>query len=481
MARKDNRRRSPGRKKPQSRQTRGLSAKKKLAGIIIACTVAIVVTIVLFSIKPWQPTYTLSVSVSPPQAGSVSPSSGLYKRGAQVTLTASPASGYTFDNWEGGASGATTNMTVTMNEDYSITANFLPVYNLTISSTAGGSITEPGEGTFTYVQGTEVNLVAEAEEGYRFIDWTGDVTTIADVNAPSTTMAMTGDYSTIASFEPESQEAVHFPDPKLEAAIREAIDKPTGNIYPSDLAELTTLYAWEKNITDLDGLEHCIDLTWLTFRNNHISDISPLVNNPGLGDGDTVDLRDNPLSLQSTNTYIPQLQDRGVTIYDVYHQKQKAYPEPPPMIIDTSKQYTATIETEKGNLVLELFARDVSMTVNNFVFLARDGFYDGLTFHRVVREPSPFVVQGGCPIGDGTGSPGYRFDDEFSEHTHVTGALSMANSGPNTNGSQFFITLAPQHHLDGRHSVFGRLIEGMDVLESIEQGDVMTRITIDEE
>ena len=141
------------------------------------------------------------------------------------------------------------------------------------------------------------------------------------------------------------------------------------------------------------------------------------------------------------------------------------------------KQYTATIETEKGNLVLELFASDVPMTVNNFVSLARDGFYDGLTFHRVVPD---FVVQGGCPIGDGTGGPGYRFDDEITEHTHVAGALSMANSGANTNGSQFFITYTPQHHLDGHHSVFGQLIEGMDVLESIEQGDVMIRITIEE-
>jgi len=141
------------------------------------------------------------------------------------------------------------------------------------------------------------------------------------------------------------------------------------------------------------------------------------------------------------------------------------------------KQYTATIETEKGNLVLELFASDVPVTVNNFVSLAREGFYDGLTFHRVVPG---FVVQGGCPIGDGTGGPGYQFDDEITEHTHVAGALSMANSGANTNGSQFFITYTPQHHLDGHHSVFGQLVEGMDVLEEIEQGDVMIRIIIEE-
>ncbi|TET56640.1 MAG: peptidylprolyl isomerase, partial [Dehalococcoidia bacterium] len=116
---------------------------------------------------------------------------------------------------------------------------------------------------------------------------------------------------------------------------------------------------------------------------------------------------------------------------------------------------TATIETERGNLVLELFASDVPMTVDNFVVLARDGFYDGLTFHRVIPG---FMAQGGCPIGDGTGNPGYLFDDEITAHTHVVGALSMANSGPNTNGCQFFITLAPQHHLDGKHTVFGQLI-----------------------
>ena len=159
-------------------------------------------------------------------------------------------------------------------------------------------------------------------------------------------------------------------------------------------------------------------------------------------------------------------------------EKPKTYSAPPPMTIDTSKQYTATIETEKGDLVLELFASDVPVTVNNFVFLAREGFYDGLTFHRVVAD---FVVQGGDPAGDGRGGPGYQFDDEITEHTHVAGALSMANSGANTNGSQFFITFTPQHHLDGHHSVFGQLVEGMDVLESIEQGDVMIRITIEEE
>ena len=153
------------------------------------------------------------------------------------------------------------------------------------------------------------------------------------------------------------------------------------------------------------------------------------------------------------------------------------YSEPPPMTIDTSKQYTATIETEKGNIVLELFANDVPVTVNNFVFLTREGFYDNTTFHRVIPD---FMAQGGDPTGTGTGGPGYKFADEFTEHTHVAGALSMANSGPNTNGSQFFITYTPQPHLDRKHSVFGQLTLGTEVLRSLKNGDTIVRITIEE-
>jgi peptidyl-prolyl cis-trans isomerase B (cyclophilin B) len=159
----------------------------------------------------------------------------------------------------------------------------------------------------------------------------------------------------------------------------------------------------------------------------------------------------------------------------------KTYSAPPEMTIDTSKQYTATIETERGDLVLELFASDVPVTVNNFVFLARDGYYDNTTFHRVVLDPKPFVAQGGDPTGTGTGNPGYFIDNEITEHTHGTGALSMANAGADTNGSQFFITYSPQPHLDGSYSVFGQLIEGMDVLEKIRQGDKIIRIVIEEE
>ena len=154
-----------------------------------------------------------------------------------------------------------------------------------------------------------------------------------------------------------------------------------------------------------------------------------------------------------------------------------SYSAPPPMTIDTSKQYSATIETGKGNIVLELFASDVPVTVNNFVFLSREGFYDGTTFHRVIPD---FMAQGGDPTGTGTGGPGYKFADEFTKHTHVAGALSMANSGPNTNGSQFFITYTPQPHLDRKHSVFGKLALGTKTLKALKNGDNIKSITIEE-
>lgn len=148
--------------------------------------------------------------------------------------------------------------------------------------------------------------------------------------------------------------------------------------------------------------------------------------------------------------------------------KPKTYSAPPPMMIDAGKHYTATIETEKGNLVLELFASDVPVTVNNFVFLSREGFYNGSTFHRVIPG---FMAQGGDPTGTGMGTAGYRFNDEITRRTHEVGTLSMANSGPNTNSAQFFITFTPQHGLDGKHTVFGQLIEGMDVLKKLTPRD----------
>ena len=157
------------------------------------------------------------------------------------------------------------------------------------------------------------------------------------------------------------------------------------------------------------------------------------------------------------------------------------------MIIDTNTNYTAIIETVKGNITLQLFAKDVPVTVNNFVFLARDGFYDNCTFHRVIPG---FVAQGGDPTGTGMGWPGYFIPNEITQHTHVAGALSMANAGPNTNGCQFFICYTDQHRLDGSFSVFGQLISGMDVLERLTprdpdenpsyRGDTIIRIEIEE-
>jgi peptidyl-prolyl cis-trans isomerase B (cyclophilin B) len=159
---------------------------------------------------------------------------------------------------------------------------------------------------------------------------------------------------------------------------------------------------------------------------------------------------------------------------------KKQYSSYPAMVIDTKKSYQATIKTNKGDIQLELFAKDTPKTVNNFVFLARDKFYDGLTFHRVI---SNFMAQGGDPNGDGRGGPGYRFEDETRgnpRQKHETGSLSMANAGPNTNGSQFFICHAPQPHLDGKHTVFGRVIKGHEVVNSLRNGDVMNEVIIAE-
>ncbi len=157
----------------------------------------------------------------------------------------------------------------------------------------------------------------------------------------------------------------------------------------------------------------------------------------------------------------------------------KQWTTPPALQIDAKKSYTATITTNRGAIVLELFPQYAPKTVNNFVFLAREGFYDGVTFHRVI---SNFMIQGGDPTGTGRGGPGYRFEDEFKGNPlrHETGVISMANAGPGTNGSQFFITHSPQSHLDNRHTVFGKVTSGQDVVNAIRQGDVMTSVTITE-
>ena len=306
-----------------------------------------------------------------------------YAEGSVVSLVATAASDYRFVNWVGDidtiANSDSATTTITMDGAKSVTANFAPLgYNLAVHSTGGGLVITPGEGTFAYDEGTVVNLVAEAEEGYHFANWTGDVSTIAGVNNATTTITMNGDYDITANFEED--EVVTFADPNLEAAVRGAIAIPEGPIYPSDLEGLTSLSTSAKNIADLTGLEcatsltslflysnqisdvsplanltnlaelglghnqisdistmaNLTSLTWLnigynqisdisTMANltslaelwlcyNQISDISPLVENEEFSTGDYVCMKGNPLSPDSRNIYIPQLEARGVKV-----------------------------------------------------------------------------------------------------------------------------------------------------------------------
>jgi peptidyl-prolyl cis-trans isomerase B (cyclophilin B) len=158
----------------------------------------------------------------------------------------------------------------------------------------------------------------------------------------------------------------------------------------------------------------------------------------------------------------------------------KQYSAPPPLTIDPSKKYSAVFHTSRGEIVCELFAKDAPNTVNNFVFLARDKFYDGTVFHRVLAD---FMIQGGDPTGTGRGGPGYKFADEVKSNPnqHQVGSLSMANAGPNTNGSQFFITHVVTDWLDGKHTVFGKVLSGQDAVNAIQQGDELNSVTIREE
>ena len=140
-------------------------------------------------------------------------------------------------------------------------------------------------------------------------------------------------------------------------------------------------------------------------------------------------------------------------------------------------QLTATFDTSRGPIKIELYPDKAPLTVANFVNLAKRGFYDGLNFHRVIPD---FMIQGGCPEGSGRGGPGYRFEDETTNGVrHERGVLSMANAGPNTNGSQFFITHVPTPWLDGKHTVFGKVTEGLDVVDAVKQGDLITKVTIE--
>ena len=164
----------------------------------------------------------------------------------------------------------------------------------------------------------------------------------------------------------------------------------------------------------------------------------------------------------------------------------KEWSSPPKMTIDEQNEYTAVIETDLGNIVLRLFANESPITVNNFVFLAQEGYYDGVMFHRVIHD---FMVQGGDPTGTGSGGPGYMFGDEVNNGLKFDkpGLLAMANAGPGTNGSQFFITHVPTPHLTGNHTIFGEVIEGMDTVFAIPErnpqnakgnGVIMSKVTI---
>jgi len=149
------------------------------------------------------------------------------------------------------------------------------------------------------------------------------------------------------------------------------------------------------------------------------------------------------------------------------------------MQIDPDKVYRAVVETDKGVIELELYPQHAPKTVNNFVFLSKEGFYNGVSFHRVISD---FMIQGGDPTGTGRGGPGYKFEDEVKGNPlkHEIGVISMANAGPNTNGSQFFITHSPQPHLNGRHTVFGKVISGQEVVNAIQQEDKILLVEISE-
>jgi len=154
----------------------------------------------------------------------------------------------------------------------------------------------------------------------------------------------------------------------------------------------------------------------------------------------------------------------------------KRYSAPPAMQIETNRTYHAIIKTNKGDIHLQLNPAEAPTTVNNFVALARDGYYDGVTFHRVVPG---FVIQGGDPTGSGSGSPGYKFQDESVRRPYKAGTVAMANAGPNTNGSQFFICLEDQPNLPPNYTIFGDTVSGMDVVRNIRVGDVMQSVTIE--
>jgi len=156
---------------------------------------------------------------------------------------------------------------------------------------------------------------------------------------------------------------------------------------------------------------------------------------------------------------------------------EKQWDAPPEMQIDESKSCSVSLVTNRGTIELELYPKHAPQTVNNFVFLAGQGYYDGVKFHRVIAD---FMIQSGDPTGTGRGGPGYKFADELEGNPlkHERGVISMANAGPNTNGSQFFITHLPTPHLNGKHTVFGKVTKGQDVVDAIRQGDTIVKVEV---
>jgi len=206
--------------------------------------------------------------------------------------------------------------------------------------------------------------------------------------------------------------------------------------------------------------------------------------------GQEIGLPGTPFMVINNTPYEGPMDAQSIASLIALHKiEEQQYTECPPMTIDPLKGYTATIETEKGTIVIELFPDVAPITVNNFVFLAEEGWYDNTTFHRVIPG---FMAQGGDPTGSGMGGPGYAFVNEVSDDVVFdrAGLLAMANSGPDTNGSQFFITYGPVGHLNGSYTIFGEVIEGMDVVESITPrdpnqsggalGDLIISITVEE-
>lgn len=181
------------------------------------------------------------------------------------------------------------------------------------------------------------------------------------------------------------------------------------------------------------------------------------------------DLAKEALEAQNSGKEVKGMSDQKVTEQPVQPGKmtveQKLAVKAPEMVIDAAKTYTATLKTSMGDIVITLDAKNRPQTVNNFVYLSKMSFYDDVIFHRIIPN---FMIQGGDPLGTGTGGPSYKFADELTApNTNAKGTISMANAGPNTNGSQFFINLVDNNYLDGKHSVFGKVTQGMDVVEAL--------------